>query len=328
MAWADIPAEYVAKVPRVIDFRKIGFFFGHYLVDLQPFRLAVHGDDARMEILGERGFFHFYLHSRRERSIYVRHRIPATEARGCGYQIQGQLQAFSTLACGPNQCDFSKITSAADADFYVSLSPAERTETARGVEPFFLALAAEDIGTIVDLRQVGMDEDYLTGPKAPAGVGGVTAPEVLGKNPAHSYRRAHHRGKDGLAHEFVQVKVVDLVDNGAFQPSALAEFMAELDGVAGKRTIFHCNGGLGRAPTMLVARVLWLVWREEMGRGGRCVCDWEEQEQERLGDGRNLAHSMRRAIVDGLYARSTFIQSEEQFLALGAFAEFLANSQP
>ncbi len=343
----DIPAELRCKIPEVIDFKNIRMFAGAYLEDLQEFRIAVHGEDNMVEfdnqyqnIAAGKNFFHFYLKTNENRSVYVRYGMPGHINLNAKF-----LMKFPMWSLGHNQHDLSQV-SQLGGPFYVSCAPTEIWESFNDrdkthIKNFFQGMLEENIEVIVDLRQHVrlrdfsdnfQDEDYLEGPSNKAGV------KVIKKfDDDPNVRLCEYNG-----HKFFQIKFTNIPDNtfpgqwrflwpgNTQMPQEMINLCRKLDKYclnsdgSIKKIVMHCNGGLGRAPSVMVAYILWRAARMAFERGKECVCDWSNQSRNEVDGKLNLANVLRNAIVNGIYARSTFIQSLEQFKCLQNMAEVLA----
>jgi hypothetical protein len=213
----------------------------------------------------------------------------------------------------------------------VSLSPLERSSgEPMAIKPYFDCIKAHGIIAIFDLRQgmsfkesvelcgdgryagQGMIGGDYVGQNVPVELGYIkTATEriVINDDPAFYAYQAEYEG-----HQFLSIAFRNLPDGGALDPEGFELIMRSLDGlfercgITYENMAFHCNGGLGRGPTMLTARVLWNEYKNAVRTGERDV---------------DMTNILRRVIFRGHYARSTFIQNSDQQEALEDFSKHL-----
>jgi protein tyrosine phosphatase len=198
------------------------------------------------------------------------------------------------------------------------------------MKPFFEAVQKEEIGLIVDLRTEGSSSifrDY-TDPKILPRVG----PDISGdkdRTPIAEGISSRALSIDG--HRVIHLRHTNMADNTALSDEKFVEFMRAIDslkdkGVDTSKIVFHCNGGLGRAPTMLVIRTLWQAAQTAKLSGLDVVYDAKNQNLMQVEGNLNLAAVLKNILCQGTYARSTFIQTKEQFEATAKFAEYLADN--
>ncbi len=329
----DIHEDLLEMLPEHIAFdelqngRGLGTFRGAYLENLQVFRIAVHGEENQLEIKNQRGFLYFNLFTNENRSVYAR--------RG----LEGRKN-FMIDNGGPQQFDFSMISSQENGLFYVSCEPNQiengfYDKKSIHAENFFKAIKAEKIEVVVDLRRTGEDEDYLN-----AAYGGDKLGVPAEVNDDHDVRSCEYDG-----HTFTQVKFPN-IENNKFpgqdtfttkgnrnMPQDMIDMCQKLDKYCikpngtRKKIVMHSSGGLGRAPSMTTAYSLWSAAKMAREKGIEVTCDWKNQAQLQVDGKLNLACVLRDTIINGTYARSTFIQSAEQFKSLANMAEVLGNAE-
>lgn len=305
----------------------------------------------------------FSLTTRAAQSVYRQHALAvAPESPACCAECAPRLVS-PLLLCGENQCDLTRLTAPSAHACYVSLSPAERAQTPADAAPYFRALAAEHIGVVVDLAtEYGPGPfahrcDYLAGSDdgddyeedvdssvlAPLGLAACTVLEThaCADGARHTFRLCTC-SRSG--HRFVHAKSTCWADLSVVMPEELIAFFGELDRAVAAvraedahRVAAHCNGGLGRAPTLLCCRAVWDAARLAHAQGVPRLCDWKLQRDahitKRVKDARtgtrhavagiNLAHVARNALLRGFYCRSTFVQSEVQYLFIKSFTVFM-----
>ena len=303
--------------------------------------------------------------------MYRRHAVAVSpESPACCAECAPR-RVSPLLLCGENQCDLTLLTSPAAHACYVSLSPAERAQTPADAAPYFRALAAEHIGVVIDLAtEYGPGPfahrcDYLESDSddgtvsdsvlAPLGLAACTLLEEhdgccsssSSSSSSSGTEAARHTFRlctcSGSGHRFVHAKSTCWADLGVVMPEELIAFFGELDrvvaaaGTDARRGAAHCNGGLGRAPTLLCCRAVWDAARCAHAQGVPRLCDWKLQRDahitKRVKDaatgtrhvvaGINLAHVARNALLRGFYCRSTFVQSEVQYLFIKSFTVFM-----
>jgi hypothetical protein len=131
-------------------------------------------------------------------------------------------------------------------------------------------------------------------------------------------------------HQILHIAIRNLLDGSALAPEGFVELMVEIDSFARKARMritgmaFHCNGGLGRAPMVLAARALWNVAKMAEKAGMECTFEPDRQD-EWVPDGNrvNMAAVLKRTLIRGCVARSTFMQAPEQMKAMEALAKHL-----
>lgn len=309
----------------------------------------------------------FSLTTRASQSVYRRHAVAVSpESIACCAECAPRLVS-PLLLCGENQCDLTQITAPETGDpredtrphaCFVSLSPAERAQTPADAAPYFRALAAARIGVVVDLateygpgpfahRSDYLDDD-CEGDAAALAPLGLAECTVLAQSAdaRHTFRLC---ACSAGGHRFVHAKSAGWADLGVVMPEELIAFFGALDRAvaaarahglapdAEHRVAAHCNGGLGRAPTLLCCRAVWDAARRAHERGVPRLCDWRLQRDAHVAKrvrepgtgarravaGINLAHVARNALLRGFYARSTFVQSEVQYLFIKSFTVFM-----
>jgi hypothetical protein len=106
------------------------------------------------------------------------------------------------------------------------------------------------------------------------------------------------------------------------QINAQIEKLCEEQGI--QKVTIHCNGGLGRAPTMMYANAVERIAKKANARRLGCCCDWANQKSPMVGREVNLAYVMRNMLLTGHAIRSTCGQSEGQFKFYKTFPEKIA----
>ena len=137
---------------------------------------------------------------------------------------------------------------------------------------------------------------------------------------------------DANGFKFVHVRINNIVDNtlpdAAVLQQMLPQIQEKIDEITrglqeddrlrndAKKAVFHCNGGLGRGPSFMVAYKLNEAVKYAKENKLEIVANWDKQ-SELIVDGKlNLAAVYRNLMIRGTYARSTFVQSVDQFKAL------------
>jgi hypothetical protein len=274
---------------------------------------------------------HWALQTNPNASCYVRHSgaIPdlqyiADEIYAERITVNGTSSIKSSCAC-----DFSQITNG-ERSYYLTCAPTEHGTQAE----FFLAYAAELAGQepvvpglIVDLHT---GKDYLT--EDPPN--GLTGLETVGEDIQLQY----DAGEDNMriqirkgridGHEFYHVRVHNWPDMVALDPEIMSKINVEIEKLCKEQKIqkvtIHCNGGLGRAPTMMYCNSIERVAQEANAQGFGCCCDWENQKQPMVGEKVNLAYAMRNMLLLGHAIRSTCGQNDVQFKSYKTFSEKMA----
>jgi hypothetical protein len=338
MDLSSIPEEVRKVIPDNVNMDSLGKFHGAYLTDLQPLRIAAHGEEARVQSSSisrqsgndEKGFNSQALHTRED------HSVVGKEVRAEGRH---------------NKHDVSRI-GGPDSGLFISAAP-----TPTNARAHLEAFAEHGVQISVDLRQneyFGLTSgeiqeriekgekfksedgiDYFASKEA-----GMTflsrshepikVDEQVG-NPSHTYRLGVFKDKSGKNHSIAQVKIRDLPDCGIPTKEGIVNIFREIGAVADKLTLnpakvhFHCAGGLGRSPTLGALYVVWNHAKAAHAAGLKCTCDWNRQSEPTVDGKMNLAHSHRNAFIHGTYARSTFGQSEKQFLGAPEVTEYIAS---
>jgi hypothetical protein len=150
-------------------------------------------------------------------------------------------------------------------------------------------------------------------------------------NPDHHWRRVNYDD-----YNYIHFFAGDLPDLEAFKPEQMEALMKELDGVKNNaangdiptgKIAFHCQGGLGRAPMVMVANELWDVAKGVRERGGELTCDFSRDGEWAIDGKVNMANVLLRIEIKGYESRSTFMQTRPQMLAVRDFAIHLFKNQ-
>ncbi|MDR0428424.1 MAG: hypothetical protein LBG86_00085 [Puniceicoccales bacterium] len=348
----SIGRDLLEKVPSKIDFKNIGYFRGSYLEDLQKFRRAAHGNvalvaDTEKENIVRRAeeddsnvqFCHNYLGTNEGRSVYAKHGLKAEEMNGRNtlFFAEGSFENF-----GPNQFDFSRISepNSGKAAFYVSSMP---SYDQNDQNVFFQALKREGISVIVDLHekvcvyQIVKEEEIQ---KVESKFDYTYMIRHDEKNIRYENREVAKELQSSVicgkftysSHTFLHIHKVDLRDNCALDVNDALMLMKEIFLLAKRNNfdpmcvVFHCAGGLGRAPTNQLAYCIWNACRMARNAGVSVVADWDKQEEKMVDGKMNLVAVLRNAYLEGLFSRSTFVQSKEQFEFLEKFVNTLTKT--
>lgn len=340
---SDFSLEHISHlelVPKRLNFANIssnekkGQFRLFFLKDLKDFTVATHP-----ECVWRGGISHWRLCTSKSTSTYVG---TGTEDDVFGHRKKSDDLDDDTILRSQYDCN-EPFPGAA-----ISCSPVEPAlaavtglpaseDTTDHRRAFFEMAARWGARYIIDLRH----KRNVSGTHENAGQDYVSDPSM------HDYlRRANEGSSPGrvlfvatpliygqgtdAGHKMCHVAVRNLPDNGVLQTQQLIALFNELDALEAVHgvgpVIYHCNGGLGRAPSILTLRTLWRVAKRACALGMRVV--WDECRQEELVTGNtvNLAALLRRILVRGTHARSTFVQSQAQFEALPAFGRYLAEN--
>jgi hypothetical protein len=272
---------------------------------------------------------HWLLQTKPEASCYIRH----------GDIIRHNTELFDIGAAvksgnfGDCQPDFSQITTGNRA-YYLTCAPNELRCQAEFFTAYAAELATQDPykpGLIVDMHThvPKLTDDYLT-EEPPNGLTDLEEVEtirlgVVSQDGEMSIqiRKAEIDGK-----EFFHLRILHWPDNAALNPEIVSKINEHIEDLCARYGIqkmtTHCNGGLGRAPTMMYANSVEHVAREANARGMGCCCDWDNQTSPTVGDRVNLAFVMRNMMLTGHAIRSTCGQSAEQFEFYKDFTEKMA----
>jgi hypothetical protein len=327
----NMPQGIRDAIPANVNFEKRSTFMGgNSFSDLDPFREKSHSSKTKVSFGGQSGYYSFSLVSAKDRSVYCKHRTIEDGNKGCGRTADSHFDPQNPhSSMGNNQNDFSQIVEGG----YVSISPAERTNknSPSDMKPFFEAVQKEGIGLIVDLRTEGSSSifrDY-TDPQTLLCVGSGISGDRNRTSIAEGISR---RTLFINGHRATHLRFTNIEDNTAPSINDTINFMRVIDSLKGRgvdtsKIVFHCNGGLGRAPTMLTLRTLWQVTQMAKLNEIGMVYDAANQNLMRVGDKLNLAAVLKNIVCQGTYARSTFMQSNAQLDAVVNFARYLANNQ-
>jgi hypothetical protein len=266
----------------------------------------------------ENVFNHKALHTSPEHSIYVRHRE----------KINAEDWFAASIEAGDCICrsDYSQIT-AGKRSYYLTCSPNEGGCVGVGrifFEAYTAELAAQTTpkpGLIVDLHT---GADYLTKDPPDRLTGLETVGDVSLQDGIHiKIRKAKINGQ-----EFYHARVHNWPDMAALPPELISLINAQIEKLCEEQGIqkvtIHCNGGLGRAPTMMYANAVERAAQKANAQGLGCCCDWIHQTSPMANGKVNLAYVMRNMMLTGHAIRSTCGQSAEQFKFYKAFTEEMA----
>ncbi|MDR1413902.1 MAG: hypothetical protein LBI56_03135 [Puniceicoccales bacterium] len=340
-----IPEDVKAAIPSNINFTEIEETLcrskdfpdlnpthtGHHLSDLQKCKEKSFGDTQCLSEGDNPAYFHFDLRTSKAASLYEKHKIESKPGESNDYYGHETFKEYRYVALGvkkglgPNQCDFSQITS----HFSVSCSPVEY----KAGEPYFKALKAEEIPLVIDLRDLTKSNDanlehpYMdSNTKKPLSFLDHKEPVKIDGN---QYRLSTEVTYDG--YNFTHLRISDLKDNDAFANQKTVDVMKMIDKLLSEkgldprttRIAFHCNGGLGRAPMLLTLRTLWNAKQSAMIAGIETVYDANLQTETDIDGKLNMAAVLKNILCLGTSKRSTFMQSKAQFNSVREFAKSL-----
>jgi hypothetical protein len=244
----------------------------------------------------------------------------STIKEDCGTDFLAQLQCRTENS--HFQRDFTQIT-AGNRAYYLVCSPSEHPENAN----IFFAAFTEEIGpkpaAIVDLHT---GWDYLT-QNSPAGLTDledISDIEISeGENVRIQIRKAKINGK-----EFFHIRVHNWPDNTAFSPECVSRINEAIERICNEngieKVVMHCNGGLGRAPSLMYDNAVERVAQQANAMGLGCCCDLKHQNYPMVDQKINLAYVLRNMMLTGHDRRSTCGQSAEQFKSYVSFAQAMA----
>jgi protein tyrosine phosphatase len=268
-------------------------------------------------------FFHFCLHTKPEYSLYVRHRGKVGSESFVEEILENKVESYENKAC---QADYNQITDG-DRSYYLTCAPNQLEKQTE----FFKAFAAElgdEPGLIVDLHSDDSvhvkTNDYLT-ENPPDGLTDLET--VADINLDTSIRIQIRKAKiDGKT--FYHARVHNWADNTALNSERISQINAEIEKLcvnnAIRKVTIHCNGGLGRAPTMMYSNAIERIAKEAKAQGMGCCCNWDNQTQPMVDGKVNLAYVMRNMLLTGHAIRSTCGQSKAQFEFYKTFTEEMA----
>jgi hypothetical protein len=247
----------------------------------------------------------------------------------------------AAISCSPNEPYAVRIKDTAQIEDRV-----DRAESEARRRPFFEMAARWKARYIVDLR-CDLDtsdtcdvqvQDYASNNNKPKYLaldeeGVERYPDKrIQVTPLVYTNQPGENEEDRGTHEMFHIAVTNLGDNRAFNDEQFDALFGQLHAIEGAHregnVIYHCNGGLGRAPTVLTARTLW-EWARRAREFGMDVV-WDEGNQNQLvcDNTLNLAALYKRMLILGIHSRSTFIQSKAQFDALRGYGRHLAALAP
>ncbi|MDR2738157.1 MAG: DUF3638 domain-containing protein [Puniceicoccales bacterium] len=309
-------------------------------------------NETDFDSVNDKVLYCFRMSTNEGRSLYSTHGISSNGPESCGHKTS--KCGFpcdpdkSNTSRGENQYDISDITGL--GKFFVSSSPVRvafnaktslvystgmsRIKVAENSEPFFKALEKGNVCTIVDLRDTNIDHEYINhdydSERYDIKYLKKIGREHLSSNHNHRITAYSYKG-----HIFFHLRVTDLPDNKMPNENDLVTLMNEMDmiekiltanGIDGSKALFHCHGGLGRSPSLLVARLLWKAMKAAIVNDIGVAWDKDHQ-NDKIVDGKlNLAAVLKNIFIEGYWSRSTFCQSDDQITGLVAFAEYIANA--
>jgi hypothetical protein len=299
----------------------------------------------------------FWLQTRSERSVYELFEVNSGLYRHEVSPAFDDRDTFRIPVAGSGQNDANFITNPASRyNAVVSRSPVEpimqQRFTSASAEaevrrPFFEALVKANINVICDERRCSNDSNYVNWdyalksdlnfhPEYSFLQGGTKIPFPGGEAIAEKYFSiVTYTDEKNKTHEILHVRRGNIADGSVPEAEKLREFMQELDWLEEKygnkfnfRVVLdHCNGGLGRGPSMAIARLLWQISKAAKTYGLGITYDEKQQNLFAIGNDFNLAAALKMILISGLYARSTFVQNYMQFNRLGNFASHIVQNR-
>ncbi|MDR2576836.1 MAG: hypothetical protein LBC42_02185 [Puniceicoccales bacterium] len=233
------------------------------------------------------------------------------------------------ISVGRNQSDCNSVF----GPTHVSCAP-DSTMAALGkrksnVQTFHTALYARGIRTIVDMRDEKTVSDYrAVDPRVEDRTRRNVGENGTGGH-VENFRFNPGDEQEAVQMTYINFPIKDLT--AATNPATLA-LMRRIHrniGTPPGGVVFHCDGGLGRAPTAAVEYQLYRIALLARQAGFNLAFDGNHPENMFLDDETvNLAHILRNCLILGVGARNTFVQSKEQFEALPDFAKYLTTLEP
>jgi hypothetical protein len=249
--------------------------------------------------------------------------------------------------------DFSQMTSGSRC-YYLSMCP-NRPADGRSEpkiagsfdELFFSAFSAEmgsNPALIVDLhtKEADLCDDYLTENPSELidNVANISETEIaiseehtgLLDDPTTGKLLVQLRQAECNGRPFFHLRIRGWKDNTALPPQVAREVNRRIEEICNERgisrVVTHCNGGLGRAPSLTYYNALELA-AEQAKQAGFGLCyemGMKQQKQLVIGTSVNLACVLRNFLLSWHAIRSTCGQVKEQFMSYEAFAKSLAAS--
>ncbi|MDR0727467.1 MAG: hypothetical protein LBF26_01040 [Puniceicoccales bacterium] len=342
-AGATIPEQIASKMMHEIFGEAFGRFNSE-LENIDPNDIEISDYGGRFRALTEftkkhhqqcKVVFNYKaLHTQLDASCYVRHRNHISPDSGIVGELENWFAIYGERSGSSRQADFSQITTGNRA-YFLTCAPNENGYQAEFFQAYAaeLALSPATPGLIVDLHSdnstnVGSD-DYLTEnpPERLTDletIGDIELPYESEEGNCHiQIRKAKINGQ-----EFYHARVHNWPDCAALSPEVMSLINAEIEKLCNEHGIqkvtIHCNGGVGRAPTMMYCNSVERAAIEANKRGLGCCCDWNNQTQPMSGGKVNLAYVMRNMLLTGHAIRSTCGQSEAQFKLYKTFTEEMA----
>ncbi|MDR2576787.1 MAG: hypothetical protein LBC42_01930 [Puniceicoccales bacterium] len=291
---------------------------------------------------------HESLVTSEDTSVYAMHGIEDTPNYVDGFCAGRTLPNDFPEPRGQNQLDMNRITETV----YISVSPTEwatrRGHIDVGVPKFFDAIHAAGIRVIVDVRDTVKAEPYFddTSPYCPTSrIETLSSVDIDGFQKVTLIRDKLH------GNIIVHFAYRAIADNTALKnPKDWAKLMQFISAVCAlasglehgepipnlrtvqmgemrfdesfytTKVLIHCNGGLGRAPTVAMALTMWKLTKAAQSARVATVCDAGNFKQSEVDGSLNVIGVLYRMYCVGIHARSTFGQDPRQFAALRQLA--------
>ncbi|MDR2577001.1 MAG: hypothetical protein LBC42_03075, partial [Puniceicoccales bacterium] len=297
-------------------------------------------------------------------SIYVRRNIVdnGLECTGRSWQQTDMNEVRPGRLISPSPTERLQLFTPTDdrSETIQATDNANKEQVDEGLKPFFDALKLADVDLIVDLRKLDNFRDYFRGEFSPTYIEFCCEQEIcpgLTVTIAKDTRRGNHITHlhcttladqtafssmpqwSQLMHVQSAVCVLaQKIKTGEIDPTELANlpqaaFIERLQTFqfearfSSAKVLTHCNGGLGRAPTVTVAGALWEFARTAQAAGVERIYDVRNFRQLMVDGKLNMAAVLFQTLVVGNSSRSTFGQSVQQFQALRELARELASDE-